>query len=67
MMVIECKRPEVELTEEVLDQAVRYNMALNVKYITITNGRSTFICRKSDSGYVFLNHVPKYEEMICQQ
>ena len=67
LMVIECKRPEVELTEEVLDQAVRYNMALNVKYITITNGRSTFICRKSDSGYVFLNHVPKYEEMICQQ
>ena len=33
LMVVECKRPEVELTQEVLDQAIRYNMVLNVKYI----------------------------------
>lgn len=67
LMVVECKRPEVELSKDVLDQAVRYNMVLNVKYIVITNGRNTFICGKSDSGYEFLKHVPKYEEMICQQ
>ena len=67
LMVVECKRPEVELTPEVLDQAVRYNMVLNVKYMTITNGKATYICGKTDSGYVFLDHIPNYEEMICQQ
>jgi len=68
LMVVECKRPEVELTGEVLDQAVRYNMVLDVKYILITNGRKTFICvRKEQDGgrsYVFLDKVPKYNEML---
>jgi len=35
LMVVECKRPEVELGREVLDQAVRYNMVLNVRYMII--------------------------------
>ena len=65
--VVECKRPEVELTEEVLDQAVRYNMVLNVRYIVITNGSNTYICKRAGDGYGFISHVPKYEEMICQQ
>lgn len=67
LMVVECKRPEVELTPEVLDQAIRYNMVLNVRYMVITNGKNTYICGKTENGYDFLNHLPKYEEMICQQ
>lgn len=64
--VIECKRPEVTLDKEVLMQAIRYNMVLNVKYIIVTNGRSTHICeRKADgSGYVFTERAPQYDEMI---
>ena len=64
LMVVECKRPEVELSSEVLDQAVRYNMVLNVKYIVITNGKSTFICARNENGYVFVSHLPKYNEML---
>lgn len=67
LMVVECKRPEVELTPEVLDQAIRYNMVLNVRYMAITNGKATYICGKTETGYAFLEHVPNYEEMICQQ
>lgn len=67
LMVVECKRPEVALTQEVLDQAIRYNMALNVKYILITNGTRTYICRKDDAGFVFIDKVPVYDEMLCQQ
>lgn len=64
--VIECKRTEVTLDKEVLMQAIRYNMVLNVKYIIVTNGRSTHICeRKADgSGYVFTGRAPQYDEMI---
>lgn len=64
LMVVECKRPEVELTAEVLDQAVRYNMVLNVRYIVITNGNRTFICARNETGYGFISELPEYNEMI---
>ena len=71
LAVVECKRPEVELSREVLDQAVRYNMVLNVAYMIITNGRQTFACRRMETDgklhYSFIDTVPSYNEMICQQ
>lgn len=71
LAVVECKRPEVELSREVLDQAVRYNMVLNVAYMIITNGRQTFACRRMEKDgklhYSFIDKVPSYNEMICQQ
>lgn len=67
LMVVECKRPEVDLTGEVLDQAIRYNMVLDVKFIMITNGTRTFVCRKEEKGFSFIDKVPVYDEMICQR
>lgn len=67
LMVVECKRPEVELTQEVLDQAIRYNMVLNVRYMIITNGTRTFICQRQGEKFVFIDNVPTYNEIICQQ
>ena len=71
LAVVECKRPEVELGKEVLEQAIRYNMVLNVRYMIITNGRQTFACRREETDgnvrYVFIEKVPSYNEMICQQ
>ena len=64
LAVVECKRPEVELTKEVLDQAIRYNMVLNVKYMIITNGTKTYICEKGEGGYRFIDKVPKYIDML---
>ena len=63
-IVVECKRPEVEIDREVLDQAVRYNLVLNVNVIIITNGHQTYICRKFEEGYRFIDKLPKYEEII---
>ena len=63
---VECKRPDVALDRDVLDQAVRYNMVLNVRYIFITNGKSTFVCRRKaveDPGYEFVGTLPSYDEM----
>jgi hypothetical protein len=71
LAVVECKRPEVEMSREVLDQAIRYNMVLNVMFMIITNGRQTFACRRVEEDgnvrYVFIEKVPSYEETICQQ
>lgn len=67
LAVVECKRPEVAITQEVLDQAIRYNIVLDVRYMIITNGTRTLICRRQGEGFEFINTVPTYNEMICQQ
>ena len=63
LVIVECKRPEVELTQDVLDQAIRYNMVLDVKYIIITNGTRTCVCGKQDGKYAFMKALPTYNEM----
>lgn len=37
-LLVECKAPDVALTPEVLEQAVRYNITLKASYLAITNG-----------------------------
>lgn len=64
LAVVECKRPEVPISTTVLEQAVRYNMVLNVKYIIITNGLKTFIFEKKDGRYEPVNSAPDYENML---
>lgn len=58
--IVECKRPEVELTSEVLEQALRYNMVLDVTYLIITNGTRTFAFKKTDNSFVQLNNLPNF-------
>jgi len=40
-MLIECKEPKVNLSEDVLQQVLRYNISVPVEYIVITNGDTT--------------------------
>ena len=62
----ECKRPEVELTQEVVDQALRYNRALDVRYVVVTNGLKTFMFGRGPEGFTFLEKAPLWEEMLCR-
>lgn len=41
-MIIECKEMGVPLTEQVLMQIMRYNMAFSCSYLIITNGSYTW-------------------------
>ena len=38
-MIVECKKPDVSITQKVCDQACRYNTVLRVPYLMLTNGR----------------------------
>jgi hypothetical protein len=49
-MVVECKAPHIPLTQEVLDQAGRYNQTLNAEIVGVTNGaeqRFFFVQKKT--------------------
>lgn len=70
LAVVECKRPEVELSAEVLRQALRYNAVLDVRFVFVTNGKNTYLyARKGDTDpFEALRALPKYEEMLlCRQ
>ncbi len=42
-MIVECKKPEVAITQKVCDQACRYNTVLHVPYLLLTNGRQMVV------------------------
>ena len=64
LMIVECKRPDVTLDQSVIDQALRYNNILNVKYIAITNGGKTFLFKREGEGFTFMEKAPLWEEML---
>lgn len=67
MAVVECKRPEVAITEEVVRQALRYNAVLDVRFIFLTNGNNTYLYGREGSEFVRLGRVLSFEEMLCRQ
>lgn len=44
-LVVECKSSSVPVNQEVLDQVVRYNLALKVGYLMLTNGLQHIYCQ----------------------
>ena len=61
-MIIECKEMDVELSETVLEQALRYNITLNVPYIVITNGKYCFGFLTNSGHLKELDKMPEFGE-----
>jgi len=63
-MLVEYKAPTVTLNQEVFDQIVRYNWALQAKYLTVSNGMNHYCCRIDylDNTVNFLEDIPAYNE-----
>ena len=62
-MIVEYKRPDVRITREVFEQALRYNIVLKARFIVVSNGMSHFCCECGDDiegGMRFLKSVPPY-------
>ncbi|MCQ2151195.1 MAG: type I restriction enzyme HsdR N-terminal domain-containing protein [Bacteroidales bacterium] len=67
LCVVECKRPEVKLTASVIEQAMRYNAVLSVRFIILTNGNITYLYRRKGDRFEPMDHIPDYEQMLCRQ
>jgi hypothetical protein len=64
-VLVECKAPEVAISQATFDQVARYNMAFRVSYLMVSNGLKHYCCKVDfESGEVnFLKHIPSYEEI----
>lgn len=64
-MIIEYKAPDVEITQAVFNQIMRYNMVLRVEYLVISNGIQHFCCQMDyeNNRYNFLQDIPDYPQI----
>jgi hypothetical protein len=63
-IIVECKRPNVKITQKTVDQACRYNTVLKVPYLILYNGHNIIVISVDfDTGKLAcLDDVPKKSE-----
>ncbi len=61
-MLVECKAMEEKLNNRVMWQVLRYNMAIPVKYIVITNGEQCHAFVRGTVDFEELQALPAYDE-----
>ncbi len=61
-LLVECKAPEVSITQNVFDQIARYNLKLNAQYLMVTNGLNNYFCQMDfeNEKYIFLKELPLF-------
>lgn len=61
-LIVECKAPSIDITQNTFDQIARYNLALNATYLMVTNGYNHYYCQMDfiSEKYIFLKSLPQY-------
>ncbi len=64
-VLVECKAPEVKITQNTFDQVARYNLVFNVKYLMVTNGLKHYCCYLdfATKKVEFMKEVPLYNDL----
>ncbi len=63
-LLIECKAPEVPVTQNTFDQIARYNLTLKAEYLMVTNGLNHYFCQMDfeKEKYIFLDELPEFSK-----
>ena len=66
LMLVECKAPEVTITQKVFEQIAIYSMSIGAPYLMITNGIQHYCLTAATdtSPACFLNEIPDYKELL---
>ena len=62
-VLVECKAPEVKITQATFDKIARYNLTLKAQFLMVTNGLNHYFCQMDfeNEAYVFLSQLPDYQ------
>lgn len=66
LVIVEYKRPDVEITQNVFNQICRYNMVMKVDYLIVSNGLYHYCCKMNyaKNSVEFLQDIPLWENLI---
>lgn len=61
-ILIECKAPEVKITQATFDQIARYNMTMKSSFLMVSNGLNHYFCQMDyeNEKYQFQAELPDY-------
>lgn len=61
-LLVECKAPQIPLSEDVFRQIAQYNMTLQVPYLWVGNGPVNYCCAINyvDRSFTFLDKLPEW-------
>ena len=57
-MLVECKADKIFLKDEVLNQALRYNIVMPAQFLVITNGKQTYAWEKINGRLQSITKLP---------
>lgn len=65
ILIVECKAPQVPVSQKTFDQAARYNLHYKTPYIAITNGLEHYavVVDSEKQTYQFLKSIPHFNEL----
>ncbi|WP_298475780.1 type I restriction enzyme HsdR N-terminal domain-containing protein [uncultured Maribacter sp.] len=61
-ILVECKAPQIKITQNTFDQIAQYNLQLNANYLMVTNGLQHLYCEMDfeKEKYTFLRKIPDF-------
>ena len=61
-ILVECKAPDITITQETFDQIARYNYKLKANLLMVTNGFTHYYCKTDyrSEKYSFLKDIPDF-------
>ncbi|TDT45004.1 type I restriction and modification enzyme subunit R-like protein [Maribacter spongiicola] len=61
-ILVECKAPEITISQMTFDQIAQYNFKLNATYLMVTNGLSHYYCQTDfvAEKYEFMQEIPDF-------
>lgn len=60
VLIVECKSSDVNINQETINQALRYNLELKVPYVFLSNGLKHICLQLNTTEPIILEDVPDY-------
>jgi type I site-specific restriction endonuclease len=64
ILLIECKAPEIEINQLTVNQALRYNLELNVASVFLSNGLNHVFIKIDQNTPEILKEIPNYQNLL---
>jgi type I site-specific restriction endonuclease len=67
-ILVECKAPEVKISQMTFDQIARYNMTMQSEFLMVTNGLEHYFCQMdyTNEKYLFLDGLPDFRPKVTK-
>ncbi len=65
LLIVECKAPQVKITQATFNQIATYNLKLQVDFLVVTNGLQHYCCHMNykENSYQFLPEIPVFTKI----